>query len=95
MPEDAVPYRKFTKPYKEWYLTEDTLAYNGAARERRLRGIWTNAETVRIGFLGPLENNPESPYGIAMLHGAELALEQANARGGYPTAGTAGRSSTN
>jgi len=23
MPEEAVPYRKFTKPYKEWYLDEE------------------------------------------------------------------------
>jgi branched-chain amino acid transport system substrate-binding protein len=86
MPEDAVPYRKFTKPYKEWYLTDDTLAYNGAARERDSAEL-AGAETVRIGFLGPLENNPESPYGIAMLHGAQLALEQANARGGYRAPG--------
>jgi branched-chain amino acid transport system substrate-binding protein len=89
MPEDAVPYRKFSKPYKEWYLSEDTLAYYGAARERDSAEL-ARAETVRIGFLGPLENNPESPYGIAMLHGAELALEQANARGGYQIAGTTG-----
>jgi ABC-type branched-subunit amino acid transport system substrate-binding protein len=88
MPEDAVPYRKFTKPYKEWYLTEDTLAYNGAARERPSVEL-EDAETVRIGFLGPLENNPEAPYGIAMLHGAELALEQANATGGYRAPGAA------
>jgi branched-chain amino acid transport system substrate-binding protein len=88
MPEDAVPYRKFTKPYKEWYLTDDTLAYNGAARERTSAEL-EDAETVRIGFLGPLENNPESPYGIAMLHGAQLALEQANAKGGYRAPGAA------
>ena len=88
MPEEAVPYRKFTKPYKEWYLTEDTLAYYGAARERTSEEM-EKSETVNIGFLGPLQNNPESPYGIAMLHGAQLAIEQANARGGYHAAGAA------
>ena len=82
MPEEAVPYRKFSKPYKEWYIAEDTLAYNGAARERTFEEI-VNSPTVNIGFLGPLQNNPEAPYGLAMLHGAQLALEEANARGGF------------
>jgi branched-chain amino acid transport system substrate-binding protein len=87
MPEEAVPYRKFTKPYKEWYLTDDTLAYYGAARERSAAEL-EESDTVNIGFLGPIENNPESPYGVAMLHGAQLALEQANAKGGYRVPGT-------
>jgi ABC-type branched-subunit amino acid transport system substrate-binding protein len=39
--------------------------------------------TVNIGFFGPLENSPESPYGLSMLHGAQLAIEDANASGGY------------
>jgi branched-chain amino acid transport system substrate-binding protein len=82
MPEDAVPYARFGKPYKEWYLDDDTLAYNGAARERSNSEI-AASDTVNIGFLGPLQNNPESPYGIAMLHGAQLALSQANAKGGF------------
>ncbi|MGB7846474.1 MAG: ABC transporter substrate-binding protein [Candidatus Acidiferrum sp.] len=87
MPEDAVPYRKFSKPYKEWFLTDDTLGYNGAARERLSKEIG-DSETVNIGFLGPIQNNPESPYGIAMLHGAQLAIEQANAKGGYRAPGS-------
>jgi len=82
MPEEAVPYGKFTKPYKEWYLTDDTLAYYGAARERVIEEI-DQSTTVNIGFLGPIENNPESPYGLAMLHGAQLAIEGANTKGGY------------
>ena len=82
MPEDAVPFGKFTKPYKEWYLTDDTLAYFGAARERDSSRD-EDSDTVNIGFLGPIQNNPESPYGLAMLHGAQLAIEQANSRGGY------------
>jgi len=91
MPEDAVPYGKFGKPYKEWYLADDTLAYNGAARERSNTELAKFA-SVNIGFLGPLENNPESPYGIAMLRGAQLALEQANAKGGFhPVDGSAAK----
>lgn len=86
MPVEAVPYGKFTKPYKEWFLTDDTLAYNGAARERVIKEI-VSSKTVNIGFLGPIENNPESPYGLAMLHGAQLAIAEANAKGGYGVSG--------
>jgi branched-chain amino acid transport system substrate-binding protein len=86
MPDEAVPYRRFTKPYKEWYVEENTLEYNGAARERLLEGI-VRSKTVNIGFLGPIQNNPESPYGLAMLHGAQLAIEEANAQGGFRAAG--------
>jgi len=86
MPDEAVPYGKFSKPYKEWYVDNDTLDYFGAARERVVQEIDTS-KTVNIGFLGPLENNYEAPYGQAMLHGAQMALEEANARGGMEQAG--------
>jgi branched-chain amino acid transport system substrate-binding protein len=88
MPVEAVPYGKFAKPYKEWFLTDDTLEYNGAARARDYREV-AQQGSVNIGFLGPIENNPESPYGLAMLHGAQLAIAQANARGGYQPAASA------
>jgi len=87
MPDEAVPYGKFTKPYKEWYVDKDTLDYFGAARERVVQDIDTS-NTVNIGFLGPLENNYEAQYGQAMLHGAQMALEEANARGGYSASAT-------
>jgi ABC-type branched-subunit amino acid transport system substrate-binding protein len=91
MPDEAVPYGKFTKPYKEWYIDKDTLDYFGAARERVVEAI-DRSRTVNIGFLGPLENNYEARYGQAMLHGAQLAVEDANARGGYGASGmTIGR----
>ncbi|MGB2678884.1 MAG: ABC transporter substrate-binding protein [Candidatus Acidiferrum sp.] len=89
MPDEAVPYGKFTKPYKEWFVDKDTLDYFGAARERVVPEIDTS-KTVNIGFLGPLENNYEARYGQAMLHGAQLALDDANARGGYGASGRSG-----
>jgi branched-chain amino acid transport system substrate-binding protein len=82
MPDEAVPFGKFAKPYKEWFITDDTLDYFGAARARSYEDL-QQADSVNIGFLGPIEANYESPYGLAMLHGAQLAIEQANARGGY------------
>jgi len=82
MPVEAVPYRRFTKPYYDWFVEKNTLEYNGAAQDRP-DGDINKLSEVAIGFLGPLENNPESMFGIPMLHGAQLAIEEANVRGGY------------
>ncbi len=82
MPDEAVPFAKFSKPYKEWFIDEDTLDYYGAARERVVPEMLTSP-TVNIGFLGPIESGPEKPYGVAMLHGAQLAIDEANAAGGF------------
>ena len=40
-------------------------------------------QEVRIGFLGPVENHPDAPLGRMMLNGAQLAIDEWNARGGY------------
>ena len=82
MPDAAVPYGRFTKPYKEWYIDPNTLSYYGGARSRP-DGDLSKMSEIAIGFLGPLENDPESVFGIPMLHGAQLAIEDANSRGGY------------
>jgi branched-chain amino acid transport system substrate-binding protein len=37
-------------------------------------------EAVNIGFFGPLENSPDVAPGLAMLHGAQLAIDEANSR---------------
>ncbi|MDR3412314.1 MAG: ABC transporter substrate-binding protein [Formivibrio sp.] len=47
-------------------------------------------DTVNIGFLGPVESITDTSRGMAMLHGAQLAVDEANARGtkqGGPTRG--------
>lgn len=83
MPPAAVPYGRYRKPYKEWFVDSSTLDYKGAARDRSDVDL-TTLKTVNIGFLGPLDaNNLDAPYGVAMLHGSQLAIEEANARGGY------------
>ena len=59
----------------------------------------TGLETVRIGFIGPLEDqdnpvlspgarsgirgHPKAVYGRRLLHGAAMAVQEANAAGGY------------
>ena len=82
MPDEAVPFRRFTKPYYDWFVRDDTIQYHGAA-DLNPSSDPAQLSEVAIGFLGPIENNAESIYGLPMLHGAQLAIEQANARGGY------------
>jgi ABC-type branched-subunit amino acid transport system substrate-binding protein len=79
-PDDLRPFSKFTKPYYENYTK--TVEYNGDARDVPDPDLKT-LDAIRIGFLGPLENHPDEKLGRMMLHGAELAIEEANARGGY------------
>lgn len=83
MPDQAVPFHNFRKPYQEWYVDNSTMDYHGAAGLEP-DGDLSQLKTINIGFLGPLDaSNPESPYGIAMLHGVQMAIDQANAGGGY------------
>lgn len=83
MPNVAVPYGRYRKAYYDWFVEPDTLRYTGAARSRA-DGNLTELKTINLGFLGPIgKDNPDSVYGIPMLHGAELAIEQANDAGGY------------
>src|SRR5438445_69381 len=77
-PEDLRPYSKFTVPYYEHYT--DLVEYNGAARDYP---VVKDVDEVRIGFIGPLENHPEEALGKRMLKGAQMAIDEANAVGGY------------
>ena len=77
-PADLSPYAKFASPYDVNY-THPNL-YMGAGRDVPEP---TNFTEVRIGFFGPVAPNPESVFGERMLNGAQLAIEEANARGGY------------
>jgi len=101
-PTEYAPYSRFEKPYKRFFL--DTLEYPGYGRHIPEP---TNLDTVKIGFIGPIEE-PDAefeksalkvnqrmvrwdgytvshlaPIGTKMLQGAQLAVEQANAKGGY------------
>jgi len=79
-PEDMRPFSKFTVPYYENYTK--LVEYNGAARD--VPTVKPEAvDEVRIGFLGPIENHPDQALGRMMLSGAQLAIDEANAAGGY------------
>jgi len=77
-PADMKPYAKFAAPYDLNYTRPNI--YVGAARDIPEP---KDLNEVRIGFFGPIEHNSESVLGLRMLHGAQLAVEEANARGGY------------
>jgi len=79
-PEDLRPFSKFTTPYYEHYT--DIVEYNGAAREYPGPDVHDLTE-IRIGFIGPISNHPDEVFGRRMLNGAQLAIDQANAGGGY------------
>jgi ABC-type branched-subunit amino acid transport system substrate-binding protein len=77
-PADMRPYAKFAAPYDTNYTRPNI--YVGAARDIPEPKDVTE---VRIGFFGPIEHNSESVLGLRMLHGVQLAVEEANAGGGY------------
>jgi branched-chain amino acid transport system substrate-binding protein len=77
-PADLSPYAKFAAPYDLNYVHPNI--YSGAGRDIPDPKDLTE---IRIGFFGPVAPNPESVFGQRMLHGAQLAVEEANARGGY------------
>ncbi|HJT86328.1 MAG TPA: ABC transporter substrate-binding protein, partial [Bryobacteraceae bacterium] len=79
-PEDLRPFSRFAKPYYENYTKE--VEYNGAARDARTVQA-SEVTEVPIGFLGPIRDHKDEALGQAMLHGAQMAIEEANARGGY------------
>ncbi len=79
-PDDLRPYSKFTTPYYEHYTT--LVEYNGGARDVADPDPSTITE-VRIGFLGPVYDHPDHALGQKMLNGVNMAIEEANAAGGY------------
>jgi branched-chain amino acid transport system substrate-binding protein len=77
-PDELVPYGNYQKAYINFF--EEPQLFTGSGREKpEPKGL----ETVKIGFLGPLEGSIMVTQGIQMLQGANLAIEEANAKGGY------------
>lgn len=84
--EDIEPFKGVT-PFKEHFLEQ--MEYTGPGR---FIAEADDVKTVRIGFIGPIMStvsvatggqSHEEALGIKMLQGARLAIEHANARGGY------------
>jgi len=78
-PDEIFPFSRFQEPYKRFFVYPEQK-YLGPNREKPEP---TDLEEVRIGFLGPMEGSYIVEYGTQMLQGAKLAIEEANAGGGY------------
>lgn len=77
-PEQLFPYGRFREAYKYHFV--EPIQFYGSGRDKKAP---SGLKEVRIGFLGPLEDDPMVEQGGNMLNGATLALEEANASGGY------------
>ena len=77
-PDKQVPYANYQEAYIQHFIEEQL--FTGAGREKsEPKGL----TEVRLGVLAPLEGNVLVPQGKQLLQGASLAVEEANARGGY------------
>lgn len=77
-PPKLLPFGKFQRPYR--FFFDQPLEYYGPGRDKPPPA---DLAEVKIGFLGPIEGSRDSSRGRRMLQGAMLAIEQANAQGGY------------
>ena len=77
-PDRMVPYANYQDAYIKHF--EEPQAFTGAGRDKPEP---KDLSEVRIGILAPLEGNILVPQGLHLLQGATLAVEEANAGGGY------------
>jgi ABC-type branched-subunit amino acid transport system substrate-binding protein len=77
-PDKQVPYANYKDAYLKHF--QKSLEFTGAGREKpEPKGL----TEVRLGVLAPLSGNVLAPQGNQLLQGATLAVEEANAKGGY------------
>ena len=85
-PDDIEPFGAVV-PYKRHFLEQ--LEYTGPGRAIPEP---ESVDTVKLGFIGPITatvsvatggKSHEEALGVQMLRGTRLAIEEANARGGY------------
>jgi len=77
-PDNYFPYNNFQKAYIYHFI--EPIQFYGAGREKLPP---KNLKEVRLGFLGPLEGSSIVTLGKQMLNGSNLAIEEANNKGGY------------
>ena len=80
-PEDLVPWSKFvTEPYKKYFVPSDSpVMFWGPGREKPEPEV----DTVKIGLITPVARSYETYIGRSVMRGMQLALDEANAAGGY------------
>ncbi|HUT89702.1 MAG TPA: ABC transporter substrate-binding protein [Thermoguttaceae bacterium] len=84
--QEVTPFRH-VEPFKQHFLLQ--MEYTGPGRAIPEP---EHVDSVKLGFIGPIMStvsvatggkSHEEPMGIKMLQGARLAIEEANANGGY------------
>jgi ABC-type branched-subunit amino acid transport system substrate-binding protein len=77
-PEELRPFARFKQtPYKQFFV--QPLEFLGPGREKPEPDV----DTVKIGVIAPLEMTHEAYIGRPMLWGVQMAIDEANAAGGY------------
>jgi branched-chain amino acid transport system substrate-binding protein len=81
MPEDLEPYRDFAKePYHKYFVPSDAaITFWGPGRDKPDPDV----DKVLIGMMAPVERSHETYIGRSMLNATRMALDEANAAGGY------------
>jgi branched-chain amino acid transport system substrate-binding protein len=81
MPEELEPYGKFVKePYKKYFVPSDSaVTFWGPGREKPEPEV----DKVNIALLAPMDRSNESYMGKSMYNGTKMAIDEANAQGGY------------
>jgi ABC-type branched-subunit amino acid transport system substrate-binding protein len=81
MPEDLEPFASFIKePYHKYFVPSDAaIAFWGPGRDKPEPEV----ATVKIGLLAPIERSHETYIGKPIRNGMQMALDEANAAGGY------------
>ena len=81
-PEELKPFGKFVQePYKKYFVVGDSpTMFWGPGREKPLV---EDVSTVKIGVIAPIERSYETYIGRSVVRGMQIALDDANAAGGY------------
>lgn len=75
-PDEVIPFRHFKEPYKRFFDKLPEFLGNRAPQSAK-------KPAIKIGFMGPIGEAPDAELGERMLEGMRLAVEEANAAGGY------------
>ncbi len=77
-PEALRPFGHFVqKPYKQFFA--EPLVFTGPGRDKPEPEV----ATVKIGLMAPIERSQETYIGVPMLQAVRMALDEANAEGGF------------
>jgi ABC-type branched-subunit amino acid transport system substrate-binding protein len=80
-PEDLKPWANYVKePFKKfWVPSDNPVEFWGPGRDKPEPEI----DTVKLGVIAPITRSYETYIGQSVLQGMQMAVDEANASGGY------------